>query len=176
MTLPPIVVKITQWLVNQIEPPAGDLRNAHIWQPSWEVWTLSVMTGFAIAQFLAWREHFGKHRELVEGFPQIVLAERSVEIEPFAVRIRVDPDIAYTLGPYCALRVRVGNRPLVNTDKSSTNVNARISFYDPDDQRLCVMDGRWADSPQLTERDAARDYVAELAAPFPAGAERSLAV
>jgi hypothetical protein len=176
MTLPPILVKVAQWLVNQMARPAGDLKTAHLWEPSWEVWTIALMVGFAIAQFFAWREYFEKHRELVEGFPQIILAERAIEVEPFFVRVRADRDTIYTLGPYRALRVRIGNRPLVNTEKSTTNVNARINFYDQAGQRLCVMDGRWADSPQLSERDAARDYVAELAAPFPAGAERSIDV
>lgn len=75
---------------------------------------------------------------------------------------------------YTALRIRVGNVPDVNTQDASTKINARVKFYNEHGERVCLMDGRWADSPQPRQRDPSKDYVDYLSAPFPVGAFRSL--
>jgi hypothetical protein len=130
---------------------------------------------------LAWLEQFKFNKSLTGAFPLIVLAEQPIEIAPFAVRLMVPtgnafsgPPAVFNVGNYKALRLRVGNKPQINTNKAYTRINAKISFFNERGARLVVMDGRWAESPQLTERNAAEDYVESLAAPFPIGAERSL--
>src|SRR5258708_2483269 len=83
MTLPPLLVALTQAVVNQLEPLQSDLRKSVPWKPSWEVWVLSIMIGFALAQFFAWLEHFKKNRDLISTLPRLVLADSPIEVAPF---------------------------------------------------------------------------------------------
>ena len=142
---------------------------------------MSIAAGLLVASYLAWLEQFKFSKSLTEGFPLIVLAEQPIETAPFVVQSKIPTGSVFgghpaifNVGTYTALRLRVGNRPVVNTDRGSTRINARVSFFDDTGARLVLMDGRWAESPQMGERSVSQDYVESLSVPFPVGAERSL--
>jgi hypothetical protein len=110
-----------------------------------------------------------------------VLAEDPIEVSPFSVNLHISPtsrsgfgQATFNLATYRALRLRVENRPSVNTDKASTRVSAKITFYDESGKRLMKMDGRWTDSPQPAHRNESKDCVESLAVVFEPRAERSL--
>jgi hypothetical protein len=137
---------------------------------------LAAMAGVLIASYLSWLEQYSLNKILSDGRPRIVLAEDPIDRSGF----RFDVPIEKTSPPrfktliYTALRLRVGNQPVVNTKDAHTRVNAIASFFNDRGERLCIMDGRWADSPQPNQRDPAQDYVDSLSSPFPPGAFRSL--
>jgi hypothetical protein len=147
-----------------------------------ENWIYFAIAGLAIfvAGFQAWMEQFKLNRALCDGFPRIVLAENPIEVAPFAVQVPVShPNVLpggmrVQIATYTALRLRIGNKPEVNTPSASSRINAKISFYNDAGSRLAILDGRFADTPQETERDRTKDYVESLSVGFPVGAERSL--
>jgi hypothetical protein len=147
-------------------------------RPLWWTWGLAVLMGVLIAAYLAWKEQYQLNKSLIEGGPRIVLAEDPIERSGFVFQTPL-PAIPPSPERFCnliytALRVKVGNEPIVNTLDANTRVNARVGFYNRRNERVCVMDGRWADSPQPRDRDRSQDYVDHLSAPFPVGAFRSL--
>lgn len=149
-------------------------------KPQWWTWALAVSAGLLLASYLAWREQYTLNKSLVDGRPRIVLADYPIE------RLGVDYQISLpaNIDPpaperilhliYTSLRVRVANEPIVNTPNANTKVNARVSFWNERNERVCVIDGRWADSVRPRERDQSQDFVEYLSAPFPVGSYRSL--
>jgi hypothetical protein len=81
------------------------------------------------------------------------------------------------VGPGLAIRLRISNQPVGRSETCiARNVLARISYYGVHNrQRIETLDGRWADSPQMADRDRALDYVVNnLTVDFPIGVSRSL--
>src|ERR1035437_4315576 len=58
LTPAPILVTLTQWLINHFSSLPADLKTASIWQAPWWIWMLSFLACFSVAQFLAWREEY----------------------------------------------------------------------------------------------------------------------
>src|SRR5207245_2133202 len=103
-----------------------------------------------------------------------------IEVAPFEVGmlvpVRNSPPVRFPGPSYTALRLRLRNQPRINVESAvARQVSAVVRFYDVAGNSLFSMDGRWADSPQPSERDPSQDYVAtSLAVPFPLGLARSL--
>jgi hypothetical protein len=174
--IPMLVIQGFQYWQHWLAPLPSNINSVGIWSPPPWSWAFSIATGFGLVGTIAWYDQFRKNKALTEGFPKIALADQPIEVAPFAVLLlapRVEGP-RFPIANYTALRLRVRNNPLVNTERASTRVNARVSFFDDSGGRLVVMDGRWADSTQMAERDVQQDYVESQAVPFPVGSERSL--
>ncbi len=172
---PSILVGISRWLAPIILPQ----QLAESWSPPGWLWWDGALLGLLLAMIAAWDEQAKKNKLLAETGPRIVLAEHPIETAPFDVTVNQQTatrgvvTIPIARG-YTALRVRMTNQPLVNTERGNTRLYARVSFFDSEGNRLIVMDGRWSDSVQMAHRDITRDYVEELSAPFSVGPHRSL--
>jgi hypothetical protein len=149
----------------------------------WWTWGLAILSGILIASYLAWHEQFTKNRDLTIGSPRLVLADPPVEIVPFALRETVEQEPTtfwYTLQPEgkprgTALRLRICNQPVGRSETCIAQAAlAKVSYYS-DGKRVDERDGRWADAPQMADRDQSRDFVAnDLPVRFPIGSTRSL--
>lgn len=63
LTVPPILVSVSQWVVNQITVLPANLKTASVWSAPWWMWGLSALLCVAVAQWLAWRDEFKKVQE-----------------------------------------------------------------------------------------------------------------
>jgi hypothetical protein len=165
LSLPPLLMKGVEWAY-----PA--------WRPARQDWVWAILVGILLATILAWYEESSNNHQFTSTLPRIVLADNPVDISPFTVFLTIEGPAGAVRVPgrtYTALRLRFVNRPKFNSERGEARaIHAHVTFFDARNERLFTMDGRWSDSPQLVERDAATDYVASLAVPFPIGAARSL--
>jgi hypothetical protein len=60
MTLPPLLIACSNWLIDELKPLPNDLKAAHLWVAPWWEWCLTIIFCFAVAQLLAWHEEHKK--------------------------------------------------------------------------------------------------------------------
>lgn len=106
LTAPPILISVYNsynWVIGYLGPLPVDLKATSIWSPPWYVWVWAYICCFALAQFFAWHEEYGKvvaltlalkeERESVTSCPQILLAfERGGLFSCFVVSNRGSAD------------------------------------------------------------------------------------
>jgi len=152
----------------------------------WEWWMVTSFWAaaafcFAAASYAVWKEEYKKRVRLeakILGFPRLRLTSNAVSVVDVLYRtLHVsNSEQSSTQLIFPALRLRLVNEPIENTPDSEANgVRASISFLNPiTGEKLLAIDGRWADTTQLSMMDVNRDITEILAVKFPIGQARSL--
>jgi hypothetical protein len=174
MTGPSILIGLIKLTASRLGINASDSAFYFLVNPEWWAWGLAISIGILIASCLVWYEQFDKNRKLTLGSPKLVLAENPIEIVPFPVNLRHEGR-SVRIGAGMALRLRISNQPTARAETCiAQSVIAKISYYSAG-SRVDLRDGRWADSPQMADRDPSRDFAATaLPADFGIGVSRSL--